>query len=99
MMTHEELLRKIFEHQLMLLGEIKSRLKEQMAGTLEEAFNANETFLKLMITQDNVDKENLQKLQNLWDNLTHEIDKTQKSLNQKADNFHAQKEMAKLYQH
>ena len=74
-MASDDLLKKIFEHQLLLSKEIQKRLEKYMNDDLKSDFAENESYLKELLEKEEVHPEELDKLQRLWEALTGKIKK------------------------
>jgi RNAse (barnase) inhibitor barstar len=96
-MKKDDLLKKVFQHQMMLLGEIEERLKDNLTEPLQAAFSQNKNYLQALIQAETIDTKKLNELQSLWEKLTKEIEQAQRAFSQRVDLMNAQQEMAKLY--
>ena len=72
-MTKSNLLKSIFEHQKMVSQEMRTHLGIHLTEGLKDLFEENETLLEELENQENVTPDDLSKLQNLWERLTHHI--------------------------
>ncbi len=97
-MASDDLLKTIFEHQLLLSQEMKNRLKAHMTETLKILFEKNEAYLAELLGQEVVTSENLGKLQRLWEDLTEAIGKITKDNTGAINVVNSQHSVAKLYQ-
>ena len=79
-MTKSNLLKSIFEHQKMVSQEMRTHLGGHLTEGLKDLFEENETLLEELENQDTVTPEDLSRLQNLWERLTHHIGKTYTNL-------------------
>lgn len=93
----DDLLNKIFEHQLLLSKEIQKRLEKYLNEDLRKAFAANESYLNTLLEKSKVLPEELDKLQRLWDDLTGRINKLRQETTGTLDVINSQEQIAKLY--
>ena len=97
MMASDELLKKIFEHQLLLSQEIQKRLESHLTDELKTAFHENEVYLHSLIEKNTVDPEDLEKLQGIWEGLTTRINQIQKETSGTMSIINSQEQISKLY--
>ncbi|MEH0002398.1 MAG: hypothetical protein V6Z78_02355 [Holosporaceae bacterium] len=96
-MESDELLKKIFEHQLLLSEEIKKRLGDQLSDTLKKTFEGNEHYLKELLAKDVVSPKDLEQLQHLWETLTNEINAVKAQSTNTLETVNTQEAISKLY--
>jgi len=73
------------------------RLKDYLTDDLNKTFDDNEAYLKQLLTQEVIDSKDLEKLQHLWENLTHEINKIKNSTSEKMNALKAEEMVTQLY--
>lgn len=96
-MESEALLKKIFEHQLLLSKEIQKRLDEHLTDNLRQSFERNEKYLGELLKKDVVSPKDLEHLQHLWEVLTSDINEVKATATKKIDAINTQEAAAKLY--
>lgn len=96
-MASTDILKRVFEHQLLLTQEIKEQLKDHLTEELIAAFADNEEFLKKLQAQEEVQQPDLERLQKMWENLTQSIDRMQANLNTEIDTLQKQESLNHIY--
>ena len=97
-MAADDLLKKIFDHQLLLSKEMESRLKEHLTPALKETFKENQKHLEFLLQQNEPNPDDLTKMQEIWEKLTAEIDALRKEANGEIDVVNAREKITDFYQ-
>jgi hypothetical protein len=87
-MPPSDVLKKIVTHQLTLTRQVRQELKDHLTDELTAAFVENEAFLAQLQTQEEILSPDVERLQNLWENLSQLITQHQQTLQEAAQMTH-----------
>ena len=96
-MATDDLFSKIFEHQLLLSKEMQERLKDHLTPQLKAIFKENQDHLEFLLKQDNPSQDDLNKMQEIWEKMTTEIDRLRKDADNQLDTLNAEEKITEFY--
>ena len=96
-MATDDLFRKIFEHQLLLSKEMQSRLKDHLTPALKAIFKENQEHLEFLLKQENPSQDDLNKMQEIWEKMTAEIDRLRQEADGEIDALNAEEKITEFY--